>query len=269
MPTLEHNGATLHYHLVDATYPWIDSPETIVFHHGLGTTSATWAEWLPLLAGQYRLVAYDMRGCGRSSVPEPGFPWSYELLMDDLFAIADAVGADRFHFIGESLGGIIGYNLGIHRPERLLSIVSVTASHQAGWLRGGVADWQALIDQGGIKAWSEMMMEGRFPPDALSAEKSSWYHEHQMTSEPHVVLEVSGIIRQMDLRPHLHTIRTPLLLLIGEASPFVPVEAVIDIRQQIGQAASLHVISGARHGVVFSHPGECVNAVIGFIRRQG
>lgn len=265
MPMLERPDARLFYTVTDLTPPWVENPPTIILHHGLGTTADTWAQWLPLLAPRYRIVTYDMRGCGRSSIPEAGYPWSYDLLIDDLMAVADAAGADRFHFVGESLGGIIGYNLGIFRPERLLSIVSVTASHQGGWLRGGVADWKGVIDAGGMQAWSDGMMPGRFHPDRVSPAMLAWYGATQAQSHAHVVLEVSALIRSMDLKPDLSRIRTPILLLVGEASPFVPVEAVIDIRQAIGEAASLHVVSGARHGVIFSHTRDCVEAVERFI----
>lgn len=265
MPLLQSAGAQIYYSVTDLTHPWDEEPQTIIFHHGLGTTCDTWSDWLPLLAKRFRLVTYDMRGCGRSTLTEPSSAWSYDLLMDDLLAVADAAGAQRFHFIGESLGGIIGYNLGIFRPQRINSIVSVTASHQGGWLRGGVADWQSVIDKGGMKAWSDVMMPGRFHLDRLSPEKLAWYQATQERSVAHVVLDVSGLIRSMDLRPDLHRISTPILLLVGEASPFVPVEAVVDIRQAIGEAASLHVVSGARHGVVFSHPKECVAAFERFL----
>ncbi len=268
MATLQRPGAELHYTVTDLTPPWIETPETIVLHHGLGATSGTWAEWLPLLASRYRLVTYDMRGCGRSSVPGPEQEWSHELLIEDLMAIATAAGAEKFHFVGESLGGIIGYHLAIDHPERIRSIVSVNASHQGGSIRGGVGDWKGVIDGGGMKAWSAGMMPGRFHTERIDPEKLAWYQRTQDQSREDVVLAVSGLIRSIDLRPALSRVTTPILLLSAEASPFVPLDVLLDVREAIGAAASMHVIAGARHGVVFSHPRECVDAYLRFLAER-
>src|SRR5262245_29086229 len=107
MPTLAVPGCTLHYEVVDLTPPWQGAAETIVFHHGLGATSGAWAAWMPVLAGHYRLVTFDMRGHGRSERPLPGAALSLGRLTEDLFAVADAVRAERFHLVGESIGGTI------------------------------------------------------------------------------------------------------------------------------------------------------------------
>ena len=70
MPSICVPGSVLHYEVDDLTLPWIAEPQTILFHHGLGATSGTWAAWLRVLADRYRLVRFDMRGHGRSTRPE-------------------------------------------------------------------------------------------------------------------------------------------------------------------------------------------------------
>jgi len=119
MPNLSVPDCTLHYDIVDLTLPWIDAPETILFHHGLGATSGTWAAWLPILADRYRLVRFDMRGHGRSAHPPPDAALSLEILADDVFAVADAVGAREFHLVGESIGGTIALLAAIRRRQPL------------------------------------------------------------------------------------------------------------------------------------------------------
>jgi alpha/beta hydrolase family protein len=87
VPLLDRpGGGSLHYEVTALTAPWRDDPPTIVFHHGVGITADVWLEWLPILADRYRLVRFDMRGFGRSSVPGPGFAWSLELLAEDALA---------------------------------------------------------------------------------------------------------------------------------------------------------------------------------------
>ena len=270
MPTLNHAGGELYYDVIDLTPPWVADPPSVLFMHGLGFDGRIWAEWLPAMAARFRLVTLDMRGCGRSSVPETGYPWSFDGIAEDILAVSDTAGrGGRFHFVGESLGGIMGYYLAIHHPDRLHTVTSINASHQGGWIGGNVSDWNRVMKTDGIEAWSRSMMESRFSAGAISDAHHAYLDGLQTSSSRQVILEVSGeLLRKMDLKPRLASISTPLLLLMGEASPFVSVECACDIRSAVGGAAELHVIAGARHGVALSHPRECVAATLAFIGRH-
>ncbi len=269
MPTLSHAGAELYYDVIDVAPRWRGEPQTILFHHGLGLNAEIWADWIPALADRFRLVRFDMRGCGRSSVPAPGYAWSFEGLAADILAIAAATQCGkRFHLVGESLGGIMGYYLAIKHRARLRSVVAITANHQGPRIGGNVREWRDVIEDQGIEAWSEGMLESRFFPGAIAPAYRAWLHQIQVVSSPRVILEVSGgLLRPMDLRPDLAGIATPLLLLVGEASPFVTVETLLDIRGQV-KHAQLHVVAGARHGVAMSHAAECAQVARTFIERH-
>ena len=88
MPTFEREGGLLYYELLDCTPPWVENPPIIVFCHGVAANADIWSGWLPVLAGQFRIARFDMRGFGRSSVPGPGFDWSLNLLAEDVLAVA-------------------------------------------------------------------------------------------------------------------------------------------------------------------------------------
>ena len=76
MPDIDTDQGTLHYQVLDITPPWRQAPETILFHHGVGIDHGIWAGWPPALADRYRMVMFDVRGYGRSDIPEDGFEWS-------------------------------------------------------------------------------------------------------------------------------------------------------------------------------------------------
>jgi 3-oxoadipate enol-lactonase len=99
MPFAHTDAGTLHYEVCDVVPPWVPDPQTIVFHHGVAASLDIWAGWLPVLATHYRLVRFDMRGFGGSYVPPAGFAWSFERLVEDLLAVADAAAAPRFHLV--------------------------------------------------------------------------------------------------------------------------------------------------------------------------
>ena len=83
-----HDGAELFYTIDDFTDPWTQQ-ETVVLHHGMAKNHKLWYAWIPILAQHYRVVRFDMRGMGQSSVPEPGYPWSLENFAKDLLGFLD------------------------------------------------------------------------------------------------------------------------------------------------------------------------------------
>ena len=80
MPTIQTPTGKLYYDVCDIVPDWIDHPQMIIFHHGIGANTHIWADWLPVLAMCYRLVRFDMRGFGRSEVPAKNFNWSFDVL---------------------------------------------------------------------------------------------------------------------------------------------------------------------------------------------
>jgi len=88
---------------------------------GLGYTADMWHRILPGLAAHRRVVAFDNRGVGRSSVPDE--PWTVEQMADDAIAVLDAIGGGAAHVFGVSMGGLIAQEVALRHPERVLSLV--------------------------------------------------------------------------------------------------------------------------------------------------
>ena len=60
MSELKSGTHNIHYEVIDLTPPWIEAPETILFHHGVGANWRCWLGWTAALTERYRLVAFDM-----------------------------------------------------------------------------------------------------------------------------------------------------------------------------------------------------------------
>ena len=130
------------------TDPWRDPDgiETIVLHHGNAKNARLWYAWPPLLARQYRVIRVDMRGFGRSTVPEPGYDWSLEGFAGDLRNLLDHLDLDKVHLIGETIGGhhraairvpVSGASPPPSPPARLhtISPASIPTRTTTGWWR--------------------------------------------------------------------------------------------------------------------------------------
>ena len=267
MPLLDRPGGALHYEVTTLTPPWREDPPTILFHHGVGITADTWLEWLPILADRYRLVRFDMRGFGRSTVPGRGFAWSLDLLAEDALAVARAAGAETFHFVGESLGGTLGLYLAIHHPAALRSTTVCSASHRGGAINR-VRQWRDFIEREGMEAWSAMMMPHRLDPDRVPAGLYRWFQREQAKSSADSVLDLADLLIGTDLTPALGAITVPTLLLAPDGSPFVPLEIGLEIHAGIPRS-EIQIFRGVRHAIVCSHARECAGALRDFLARRG
>ncbi|MEK9722678.1 MAG: alpha/beta hydrolase [Rhodospirillaceae bacterium] len=266
MPTIERAGATLHYTVDDLTPPWVAEPETVLFHHGIGATGGIWADSVPVLAGDYRLVRLDGRGNGGATVPGPDFDWTMDGLLDDLLAVADAVGADRFHLVGESLGGTVCYATALRDPERLRSITALCTGHRGGDIQL-VGKWRDNMAAEGMQAWSDRMMDHRFLPGAIPDAKWRWFHEVQSASAPDAALGLAEMLIRQHITDELPKIETPTLILHPDRSPFLPVETPEAAHNLIAES-KLHVFSPAKHGIALSHGREAAGIAADFLSRR-
>lgn len=96
----------------------------VVLVHGFGLTHEVWAEQMPL-ADEFRLIAYDTRGCGDSVAPATGYGSSD--LGDELTELLDHLAVTRAHLVGHSRGGSIIMDMALRRPDRVASLVFVSS----------------------------------------------------------------------------------------------------------------------------------------------
>src|SRR3954454_4831552 len=108
----------------DASLWWDQSGSgepPLLLIQGLGYTADMWYRIAPGLAAERRVVVFDNRGVGRSSVPDN--PWTVEQMADDAIAVLDAAGGGAAHVFGVSMGGLIAQEVALRQPERVLSLV--------------------------------------------------------------------------------------------------------------------------------------------------
>ncbi len=107
---------------VDIAYRF-DGPENgrvLLVANSLMANGSMWDWNVPAFADRYRILRYDKRGHGHSSVV-PG-PYSIAQLADDAAGLLDALQIEKAHFMGLSIGGMIGQQLGARYPERVYSL---------------------------------------------------------------------------------------------------------------------------------------------------
>jgi len=265
MPMIETASGALFYDLCDVVPAWVENPQTIVFHHGIAANTHIWAEWLPVLATRYRLVRFDMRGFGKSAQPPRDFRWSFAGLVEDLLRVVDAARAQRFHLVGESIGGTVALACALSAPNGLLSLTLSNAAARGG-LVANVKGWREIVAQEGQSGWAKRLMESRFHPGALDPELHTWYLRVHETCSMDATLGLADLLVGADLTPRLGEITVPTLLLSPQSSPFIPLEVMASMRAAI-PGAELQVFAHSRHGLPLSHGRVCAETLAGFLVR--
>jgi pimeloyl-ACP methyl ester carboxylesterase len=267
MPLATTRQGSLHYEIVDQVAPARAPREAILFHHGIGASAAIWAGWFPTLADAHRLVSFDMRGCGRSHIPAMDFAWSLELMVEDLFTVADAAGLPRFHLVGESIGGTVALAAALAQPQRIATLTVSNGAHLGASIQR-VEAWRRQLDEGGVKAWSDAFLHDRFHDDALSPEQRAWFAAQQEKWPRDSILNALRVLIGTDLSSRLKDITLPTLLLHPDGSPFIPVPVMAELHRLLPDA-ELNVIGHSRHGLPYSHATLCASLLRAFLDRKG
>jgi pimeloyl-ACP methyl ester carboxylesterase len=266
MPMMETGSGALYYDLCDVVPAWVDAPQTIIFHHGIAANTHIWAEWLPVLATRYRLLRFDMRGFGKSAQPPRDYRWTFEGLVDDLLKVADAANTERFHLVGESIGGTVALACALAAQRRLLSLTLSNAAARGG-LVANVKGWRDVLAQEGQKGWARQLMESRFHPGQLDPALHDWYLRVHETCSMDATLGLADLLLGADLTPRLGQIRVPALLLSPQSSPFIPLEVMAAMRASI-PGAELQVFAHSKHGLPLSHARQCAATLAEFLERR-
>ena len=213
MPFVESADAQIHYSLEgQAANP------PLVLSNSLGADLSMWDSQIPEFAKSFRVLRYDTRGHGKSSVT-PG-PYTIEQLAKDALALADALQFERFHFCGLSMGGQIGMWLAVNAPQRLNKVALCSTAAKI----GTPEMWNARIStvrKEGMKNTAAAAIERWFTPAfrAKSPPTIARIYETLETISPESYAACCAGLRDFNFREQVAKIRTPTLVLSGAHDP--------------------------------------------------
>lgn len=102
---------------------------TVILLHGFPESHRTWRDLVPLLAEDFHLVMPDQRGFAASDQPPDVAAYATDILVDDLFALADALGVEEFALVGHDWGGAISWPAALRGDSRLTRLAIINAPH--------------------------------------------------------------------------------------------------------------------------------------------
>ncbi|MDJ1635226.1 3-oxoadipate enol-lactonase [Agrobacterium rhizogenes] len=245
MPHFDLKSHRLHYRIdgdADAAgEPWL------MFCNSLGADLHMWDAQVAALSRHYRILRYDRRGHGLSSVPPP--PYALSDLGNDVIALLDALEIERTHFCGLSIGGLVGQWLGIHAGHRLDRIIVCATSAKIGTTEGWVARMEAVREHG-LDGLAAATTERWFSPAFETAEPKTIRKilDSFVTTTPAGYIGCCAALADGDLREEVERIANPLLAISGEDDPVCPPADLerIAVRVRRGRHVSLrgrHIVN--------------------------
>ena len=242
----------------------IDGPAgapVVTLSHSIAADLTMWEPTLPALRNRFRVLRYDVRGHGGSEAA-PG-EYTLEQLADDARALLRALGIARTHWVGLSLGGMIGQALALRAPERLASLVLCdTASTMPSEMKPVWNERIAMVEAGGAGARLDDVLARWFTPGFMQSRPDVVARTRAMIgrTSSRGFAGCAAAIRDLDFTERLAGIHLPTLLIVGEQD-----EATPPIASQLIQAlikdAELEILPGAAHLANVEQP-EAFNRVL-------
>jgi 3-oxoadipate enol-lactonase len=209
MPFAQLHDARIHYQLSGR-----ENADALVFSNPLGTNLSVWDPQVSHFEQHFRLLRYDTRGLGQSSVT-PG-PYSIEQLARDLLSLLDQLNLDRIHFCGLSMGGSTGLWLALNSAERIKKLGLCDTAAKI----GTAEVWNPRIDavrKDGIKAISNGVVGRWLSADfrAKNPELAASVLQMLESANPQGYVANCEAIRDFDVRQSLGSIQLPTLIIAG------------------------------------------------------
>ena len=245
-------------------YEVTGSGEPLLLHHGYTASRVNWQPVADQLADKYQVILMECRGTGESEHTADGY--SIEQYAKDVVGLLDMLKIERVNFAGHSMGGGIGFYLGVHFPERLNKLILMAPIPAAGITNPPP---QALIDQrlqaraeGNRQFFLAEQLASKFRADVQT---DAWFEDrvnHLMSvSEGHLLGGLQSML-DLNLEAQITELSTPTLMLAGAVDGLL--EANLNDFLQLPNA-TLHVLSRAGHEVAIHEPVAVAEAINQFL----
>jgi pimeloyl-ACP methyl ester carboxylesterase len=238
--------------------------DPLVLVHGLGDDHRAWRRVLAWLAAHRRVIAYDQRGHGQTSLGEPA--GTLAQLSGDLVALLDALALERADLCGFSLGGTVVIRTAIDHPERVGRLVPVATSSRVGRAAAAWYEERArAADAGDLPP----LMEGDTAEQLATAPDELADHlaiRREATADARGFANGCRAMMRLNaepLDPDLPRVRARTLVIAAERDPLCPPRAGEIIAAGI-PGATMVVIPESGHQVELERPAELSRAIMAF-----
>jgi len=219
------DGIRLAYAVSGAGPPLVKAANWLS-HLAYDWESPVWRHWLDALSHRFRLVRYDERGCGLSDWEIGRF--SFDDWVDDLEAVVDAAGLDRFPLLGISQGGPVAIAYAVRHPERVTQLVLLGSFAQGRRKSARTPDELALAEAhieivrlgwGRPDPTYRQIFVARFLPEATQEQWRSFDELQQRSTSPDNAWRFVGGFADIDVTNLAPKLTVPTLIMCSRREP--------------------------------------------------
>jgi 3-oxoadipate enol-lactonase len=254
MSTLTTNGITINYR-VEGSGPWV------VLSHALSCDLSLWDELAAVLARDFSVLRYDTRGHGQTDAPDGAY--RFEQFTADLLGLLDALKIERTHYLGLSLGGMIGQHFALAAPQRLNRLVIANSTSRIPPEAGVLWDERiATVRAQGCAGVADSTLARWFTPGFRSARPDATERIGTLirNSPTAGYIGCAAAIRTLDVSASIAAITAPTLVIAGADDPGTPPAIGETIARAI-PGARLEIIPAASHLSCIEQP-EIFNRLV-------
>jgi pimeloyl-ACP methyl ester carboxylesterase len=269
MPTVETNGVETYYEHRGRGPP-------VVFVHGASNDCRWWEPQMTSFADDYEVVAYDVRGHGRTGGSDRS-RYSMDLFAADLRALVAELDLDSPVVVGHSLGGMFALEYAARYPDALRGLVLADSQ-----VAPGLTSMQTVVQHGLIPL--QIGIQRVLGPDRASAltewiarrltevdgpeddELAAYAEETDEMFAPEEALKVLGAVRRFE-RPDLSSIEAPTLGVYGKEDPEMMHRNAVELAREVSRA-ELRLVPEAGHGLTREQPAAFERTVRKFLEKE-
>lgn len=255
------NGVEINY-TIEGEGPWV------TMSHSLACNISMWDPQIDLLKKKFKVLRFDTRGHGQSSAPPA--PYTLDQMADDVHGLFAHLGIKETHWVGLSMGGMIGETYALKYPGVFRSMV--------------LADTTSKRPPDADKMWGDRirMAEAQGMEAMVESTLARWFTEPFRKARPDVMAKIAGDIRstpvagfagacaaisKVDLQHRLKEITCPVFIMVGEHDHGTPPDMARAIHANL-PGSQLLVIESAAHLSNVEQPEVFNRALLDFLEAQ-
>lgn len=252
MAKIEINGVPIHYQIRG------QGSETIIFAHGLLWSEKIFDNQINAFQDRYRCISFDFPGHGQTAVTSSGY--DLETLYADTAALIEALGAGPCHFVGVSMGGMIGLRLAIRRPEliKTLALLAVSADAETRRNQKRYRVLTFIARTFGLRLVASQVMPVMFGKSFLNDPartelKRQWRRNFIANHRIGIARATIGVIERKPVYNQIDKITAPTLIARGDEDAAISMEQANRIHSRIA-GSKLATIPCAGHTPTVEEP---------------
>lgn len=249
----------------------------VILIHGWPLSNEMWEYQIDFLVkNNYRVIAYDRRGFGKSSQPWDGY--DYDTLTDDLSEIIEQLQLENVTLVGFSMGGgeVVRYfsrhkGKGVVKAALISSIIPFllkTEDNPEGRPKEKTEATAASINEdriGFLDNFGKIFFGVNIINKPLSTPLLEYYRNLCAAASPRATLQCAESLNTTDFRDELHTINVPTLIIHGNDDKNVPIEVSSEKTAKAIQNNTFIVYEGAPHGLFYTEKDKLNNDLLEFL----